>query len=597
MPLPAPPVDDFLAVQSSTAPAFAKDGRTLFHLSDATGLAQIWALDLKTLACRQLTNEDEKVAFFNRSPLDDTLVYGVDRGGDERQQLKLLRRDGCSAALTEAPDVIHSFGAWAPDGAAIAFASNAREASELDAFALDIATGATRLLHRGDGLWSVASWSPKGTKLLLVNEHSTSNTELHLLDLAMGSVRSLKPRTGAGRYQSFRWKPDGSGFYCCTDVGRDFLGVAAIDATSLEHTWLYTAEHVVETIALSPDGKLLAMLGNVEGYSTLRVRDLATGTDRDVAIPARSCIGELAWSPDNKNLALSLANARARYDLFLWQADAASLVPLTPPAVGGIAADDPAEAELVCYPTFDGRQIPAFLYLPAGAPPAGGRKAAIWVHGGPEVQSRPVYRADIQLLVSRGYAVLVPNVRGSSGYGRFYASLDDVERRMDSVEDLRHGALWLGQRPDIDARRIAVIGQSYGGFMVLAALTEHPQLWKAGVEHYGIADFRTMLAETGRWRRRHRAAEYGDPVRDAELLARISPLGKMEHLAAPLLVTHGRRDPRVPFAESERLVARLRELGKPVEYLTFDYAGHGYVQPQDRLVVHRAIIDFLERYV
>src|SRR5262249_28294431 len=154
-----------------------------------------------------------------------------------------------------------------------------------------------------------------------------------------------------------------------------------------------------------------------------------------------------------------------------------------------------------------------------------------------------------------------------------------VERRMDSVEDLRHAALWLRGRGDVDGSRIAVMGQSYGGFMVLAALTAHPELWKAGVEDYGVADFRTMLAETGPWRRRHRAAEYGDPERDADLLARISPLGKVERLRAPLLVTHGRRDPRVPFNESERLVARLRELGKPVEYLTFDYAGHGYVRP------------------
>jgi dipeptidyl aminopeptidase/acylaminoacyl peptidase len=597
MAAPLPSVDCFLAVRSSTSPAFSKDGRTLFHLSDASGLPQVWALDLASSTLRQLTQEDEKVAFFSRSPVDDAIVYGIDRGGDERQQLKLLRAGGGVSALTEAPDVIHSFGAWAPDGSAIAFAANARDESQFDAFIVDLATSERRLLHRGDGMWNVASWSPKGTKLLLVDERSHADADLHVLDLAMGSLRTVKRRAGFARYQSIRWKTDGTGFYCCTDSGREFLGVACFDATTLEPSWLFTPEHDVETIALSPDGVRLAMLGNVEGYSALVLRDLVTGAELDSVVPPRSRIGELSWSPDGKSLAFSLATARTPFDLWLWQDDAASLARLTQSSDAGFAPDDLADAELVRYATFDGREIPAFLFLPAGAPPPGGWKAVIWVHGGPESQSRPVFRADLHLMVARGYAVLVPNVRGSTGYGRLYAALDNVERRMDSVEDLRHAALWLGPRPDIDAGRIAVMGQSYGGFMVLAALTAYPELWKAGVEYYGVADFRTMLAETGPWRRRHRAAEYGDPVRDAELLARISPLGKVERTRAPLLVTHGRRDPRVPFNESERLVARLRQLGKVVEYLTFDYAGHGYVRPEHRRAVHQAFIDFLDRHV
>ncbi|MBI3708611.1 MAG: S9 family peptidase [Proteobacteria bacterium] len=590
-------VDRFVGIRSSSAPAFTTDGKTLLHLSDESGMAQLWALDLATGRRRRLTNEDEKVAFFSRSPVDDRVIYGIDRGGDERQQLKLLRADGGTVALTDAPAVIHSFGAWAPDGTAIAFTANARDEAQFDAHVMDLATRSVRSLYRGDGMCTILGWSPKGTKLLLLEERSSADMELHVIDLAMDRVTVVPRPSKFARYQSARWRPDGTAFYVCTDSGRDWLGAASIDAVSLDLRWLHTPEHDVEALALAPDGKTIAMVGNIDGYSQLAMRDATTGAAVDTSRLPRGRIGELTWAPDGKRLALALGTARTPFDIWLWRAEDGGATQVTHSDRAGFAPDTLADAELIRFPTFDDRAIPGFLFLPPEPAPTGGRKAVIWVHGGPESQSRPSLHVDVQLMVSRGCAVLVPNVRGSTGYGRAYAALDDVALRMDSVRDLRHAALWLGARPDIDARRIAVMGQSYGGFMVLAALTEYPELWAAGIEYYGIADFHTMLAGTGPWRRGHRAREYGDPVSDAELLTRISPIRKAERIAVPLLVTHGKRDPRVPPGESEQIVGRLRQLGKTVEYLTFDYAGHGYVRPEHRRDVHRAVVDFLERHV
>ncbi len=198
------------------------------------------------------------------------------------------------------------------------------------------------------------------------------------------------------------------------------------------------------------------------------------------------------------------------------------------------------------------------------------------------------------MLLAQGFAVLMPNVRDSSGYGRAWCESDDREKRLDSVADLVAGRTWLGGQKAIDPRRIGVMGQSYGGFMVLSAMTEYPELWRAAVDYYGIADFATMPAGTGKWRRDHRAAEYGD---DPELFARISPIHRTRRITAPLLVLHGMRDPRVPIAESEQIVAALHRLGKPVEYRVFDYAGHGFLRPEDRMRAYEAVVRFFRQYL
>jgi dipeptidyl aminopeptidase/acylaminoacyl peptidase len=201
------------------------------------------------------------------------------------------------------------------------------------------------------------------------------------------------------------------------------------------------------------------------------------------------------------------------------------------------------------------------------------------------------------MLLAQGFAVLMPNVRGSSGYGRAYTESDDVHRRLDSVTDLAHGRAWLAAHPAIDADRIGIMGQSYGGFMVMSAITEHPELWRAAVNYYGIADFVTLLEGTGPWRRNHRAAEYGDPERDAELFARISPIHRVERIRAPVLIAHGSRDPRVPMGESDQFVTALQERQKKVSYETFDYAGHGFIRPDDRRRIYRAVAEFFDAHL
>jgi len=255
--------------------------------------------------------------------------------------------------------------------------------------------------------------------------------------------------------------------------------------------------------------------------------------------------------------------------------------------------DSLRQPETIRYPTFDSLQIPAFWFRPKAT--TGKIPVVVYVHGGPESQLKAEFSPFTQYLVERGYAVLAPNVRGSTGYGKRYHHLDDREKRPDAVADLASAVEWLRTEPEVDAAKIAVMGRSYGGFMVLAAVTSYPDLWAAGVDIVGIADFQSFFERTGPWRRRLRADEYGDPDRDADLLRSISPLHKAEEITAPMIVLHGRNDPRVPVQEAEQIVSRLRALGRDVELVIYDDEGHLFGKEANQISSFRAIATFLDR--
>ena len=567
----------YAAIESASAPAFSQDGRTLFHLRGA-GLAQVWALDLDTGGARPLTRHDERVALLRRAPTDDRLIYGIDAGGDERQQLWLL--DGpIPRALTANPAAIHAFGAWHPDGARIGLTANDRDEAHFDILALDVATGAQTRLWHGTHEVLPGPWHPAGDRMIVLVDRSSGDQRPIVVHLD-GQAQPV-PRTRPTRFASLRW--DGDALMGLTDAeGRDWMALCRIDPESGDVTEAFAPPgRDVEAWALSPGGTLLATIENDRGYAILRIGP--PGADRPAVALPPGLVQDLAWSPDGATLAFAHAAPTQPMGLFLWRAGQVR------PAWAPPCELPVQDFSLVEWHGADGRTVPGWLALPPGPVPTAGHPAVVWVHGGPAAQARAAFRPDMQALLAQGYAVLMPNVRGSTGYGRTAMESDDREHRLDSVHDLAAGARWLGAQPGIDPARIAVMGQSYGGYMVLAAITEHPELWRTAIDFYGIADFVTLLAATGPWRRAHRTDEYGDPMRDRALFDRISPVHHANRIRAPLLVLHGTRDPRVAITESEQIVAALRARAHPVTYEVFDYAGHGFVRPNDRTRVFTAV--------
>jgi dipeptidyl aminopeptidase/acylaminoacyl peptidase len=580
------PSDQFATTGAATAPSFSCDGGTVFHLRGA-GMPQLWAMAVDGSGARPLAELGEKVGFVRRAPKDDRLVFGIDAGGDERQQLWLAHGETVSP-LTEAPGAIHDFGAWSPDGSAIAYAANDRDEAHFDVLIHPIG-GAARRLYQGTHQLTVSAWHPDGDRLLLLADEAEGDQALFVLHSETGAVQAVPHPRPAG-FKSVRWAKDGSHLLGLSDGGGEFQALCRIDPQTGSVTpWVSAPGADVEVWALSPDGLQLATVENHRGYARLRVGPAEASLS--VVDLSPGMVADLAWSPDSATLAFSASAPSRPPGLFLYDVESASVRPLFQPA----APPNVRPFELVEWPNLDGGTVPGWLAKPAGEPPQGGWPAVVWVHGGPASQTRANWRPDMQMLLNEGYAVLMPNVRGSTGYGRASTARDDVGLRLDSVHDLAAAHHWLAAQPGIAPGRIGIMGQSYGGYMVLAAIGEYPALWKAAVDYYGIADFTTLLADTGPWRRAHRSREYGDPVRDEQLFARISPIHQAGRITAPLLVLHGTRDPRVPFGESEQIVGALRARGHHVQFEQFSYAGHGFIRPADRCRSYAAVAEFFRQ--
>ncbi len=588
----------FLTVRSASTPAFSADGRRVTFLWDIAGVPQLWAVDVDGGWPDQLTVYSERVMTLFNSPVLDQTVFGMDSGGDERQQLYLLSGNGESIkALTANPQAIHTPGGWTPDGASFVYASNRRHPALFDVYVNHLSKGEVGMLLQHDGTNLAGAVSPDGGSMLINRTVINHYNELYLLPLDSARARPRLLTAGDGRstYSSPVWSSDGKAVYLLADHDREWKGLARLDLDAGELVYIHSEEWDVELMAYAPKTERIAYSVNADGYSEAATLSLNDGNSQRVTGLPRGQIVDMAWSPNGEDLAVTAVGATVNSDVWLVDGRTAQARRLTHSPKASIAPDALTEPSLVHYPTFDGRDIPAFFYLPSNAAKGGNLPVVVFVHGGPESQSRPVYNPVVQYLAYRGYGVLVPNVRGSTGYGRTYEHLDDVEKRMDAVNDLNHAAKWLVDSGYSRPERIAVMGGSYGGFMTLAAITAYPDSWGAAAELYGIANFQTFLANTGPWRRVHRAAEYGDPEKDADLLKRISPIHYVDRIKAPLIVIHGANDPRVPISETEQMVEAIRQRDGSVEYLRFEDEGHGIVKQHNRIKAYTAIADFLDR--
>jgi dipeptidyl aminopeptidase/acylaminoacyl peptidase len=446
--------------------------------------------------------------------------------------------------------------------------------------------GASRVLFRNDGTGSSGTVLADGSVVFRTDRGRSDRNHLFLI-APDGTARRLTPDEPLAFHGAPR--EVGGTLLVRSDRGRDFVGVAEIDRDAGYQERL-TPAHDIEELAAS--GRSWAYDVNVDGLSELHT--VRGGDDRTVrGLPpgalASDQFGEsLAVGPDG-TVAVAWATFDRPSTIWIVPPDAEPRLAVAA-SMDGIVAGDLPSAELVSWPTFDGRAIPAWLLRQRAAVRPG--PVIFQVHGGPEGQARPLWNPLTIALVAAGFTVIQPNVRGSSGYGRAYLSLDDVRLRMDSVRDLDAGAAWAVTQGIAAPDRIGVIGGSYGGFMTLAAIAFFPERWAAAVAIVAIGRWKTFLERTDPWRRPLREAEYGTLEHDADFLESISPLNRLDAIRAPLLVIHGANDPRVPVNEAEQMVGALRERKHDVAYLRYEDEGHGLAKAKNRADAWPQVVDF-----
>ena len=571
----------FLSVRSAYNPSFSYDGSKLVFISDISGVPQLWVYEKDVID--QLTPFDDRVAAVRCSPCDDSIAFTMDRGGDERFQLLLLR-DGGLTRLAGGDGSINYLGVWSPEGDRIAYTSNTRDVRVFDLHIVDVGTGTSEVWYNGCSMCFAETWTRAG---IVVNElESSLNTNLILASRKGAEV--LIPHSDEALFRCVRSDPSGKGLYMATNLGREFTGLAYYDLARKSLKFLYESRWDVELVEVSGRGTV-AFTVNVDGYSKLFLYEPG---DRpvEVRIP-EGVVNAMAWSPDGR-LAISLSTPTSPSNIYM--VDVEKAVQLTHMPMMGLKGQQLSTPKPFRYCSFDGLEVPVLAYKPpTGKPPY---PTIIWVHGGPEAQARPSFNPLVQLLAYKGFMVLAPNVRGSTGYGRTYVHMDDVEKRFNALRDVYELAKWAVEE-GMARPKLGIIGASYGGYTVLACLAFFPEMWAAGVDIVGIASLVTFLKNTGPWRRRIREREYGSLEEDLEVLERLSPLNYVDRIRAPLLVIHGRNDPRVPVTEALQIVEALKSRGRIVEALILDDEGHGLSKIRNRVRAYTAALHFLEKHV
>ena len=605
-------IDRYLNIRSSTSPALSPNGDRIAFLTNITGTPQVWMVDAKGGWPEQMTFYDDRVDFIRWSPDGAGLVFAKSKGGDENAQLYWLAPDGSVIKpLTNNPLIRYNFGAWSHNGKKISYASNKRNKDFFDVYVMDIATGHEALVYQQDGSNSPVTWSFDDRYLIVshVNEKLSLDNDLYLVDTQTSTSTYLTPHEGAAEYGDVYFAPSGHSVFLATNNNREFNSLSEMDLKSKKIDVIDDTPWDLSATEMSDDGAYFAYTLNRDGFSELFVRTLDTDgkplitvmgpKGLPIELPGKGVVSGLQFSKDNSKLAFVFNGARHNSDIWLYDLKSRTLSQVTHSSTAGIPNRSFVEPRLVHYKSFDGREIPAWYYTENvqvdGIMPR--RRVIVSVHGGPEGQEQPTFSGIYQYFLSRGYAILAPNVRGSTGYGKTYTHLDDVLKREDSVKDLAAAVEWLKKEGGADAKRIAVMGGSYGGYMTLAAVTLYPELWAAAVDTVGIANFESFLKNTSGYRRKLREVEYGSLERDVEFLRSISPLTKVDRIKAPMMVIQGKNDPRVPYTEAEQIVKALRERGSPVEYKLFDDEGHGIVKLSNRLIVYPLVADFLDKYM
>ena len=531
------------------------------------------------------------------------IVFTKDIGGGEWFQI--YRYDLANGDVTLLTDgKSRNLGVeFSNKGDRIAYSSTRRNRADLDFYVMDPLNKATDklLVENQGGGWGVVDWSPDDSTLLAVEEISVNESYIWLVDVASGKKTLLTPK-GADKiaYAPVGFSADGKGVYVTTDKDNEFQRLTYIDLATKQHRYLTNYPWDIEAAYLSWNRRMVAFATNENGLNVLHVLDLASGKERTVPKLPTGTFGAIEWHENNREIAVSVNSAKSPLDVFSVDLTTNKVDRWTVSETGGLNPANFVDAQLVRWRSFDGREITGWLTMPPASKFPGKRPVMVSIHGGPEGQARPDFMGRFNYFVNEmGIAVLEPNVRGSTGYGKTFVALDNGVKREDSYRDIETLLRWIKQQPTLDGDKIMVMGGSYGGHMTLAVATRYNDMIACSVDVVGMSNLVTFLQNTEAYRRDLRRVEYGDE-RDPkmrEFLESIAPMNHVDKIAKPIFVIQGANDPRVPKSEADQMVAALQKQGTPVWYLTAKDEGHGFAKKKNADFQFYSTILFVQQFL
>ena len=582
-------------------PSFSPNARQVAFITGISGTPQVWTVSAAGGWPDQVTAFDDPVTDVDWSPDGQWLAVQVAPGGGLNEQVYVMRPDGTSMRIiTEGGNSNNQLGAWTPDSKSLVIGSNRRTREALDLWIFDLATGAKRLVAESRGLARVEDISKDGRFALVWRMVSRGDADIYRVALDGSGEVHLTPHTPPATFAGAAFGNSPDVVYLAGNPGRDlhaFGRVVVRDGKAGPFEVVSERNDAELSGFVMDDRGMRAVLNwNAAGRSELRVVDPAT--TRETLLPAAAdtdivSLSEL--SRDGNTLAAVFSGAKAPSDVWLVDLEARTRRQLTRSPHPGVNLDELVRPELVKYKAHDGLELSGWLYRPPNAKAP--YPTVLSFHGGPEGQERPFPNPTYQALVASGIAVFAPNVRGSSGFGKKFVNLDNRDLRVNGVRDIKSTTDYLTAQGISDPKRLGIMGGSYGGYMVMAGVTEWPDLFAAGANLYGVVNFETFFKHTEPWMAAISTKEYGDPATEAEMLRTLSPIHKVDRVKTPLIVLHGANDTNVPVVEAEQVVDSLKRRGVPVEYVLFADEGHGWRKTPNRIRSVVAITKFFtERF-
>ncbi len=580
--------------------SFSPDKSKLLVTSNRSGIYNMYTVASSGGDFIPVTASDSSSVFsISYFPEDERMLFEMDNNGDEIYHIYLMDGEGTHTDLTPYEGARSIFYVWADDNKSFFFTSNKRDKRYMDLYEMDLESFSPTLLYQNDEGYDIGGISHDKKYLPLSKAINTNDSDMFLYSLEDKSATKINPNQSANSYEDF--SKDGSSLYYTTDDGAEFAYLMKYNIADgsrekvMERNWDIVGSYFTEN-----DTYQVTYI-NEDAKNVIEVKDVASGENIELPKFDNTSITNVGFSEDEKTMRFYAGGSNTPSNLFVYDLETKEQNQLTNVLNPEIKGEHLVTAEVIRFNSFDGVEIPAIYYKPHQANAENKVPALVWVHGGPGGQSRQNFNSLVQYMVNHGYAILAVNNRGSSGYGKTFYQMDDLNHGDKDLKDCVEGKNWLSQQKEIDASKIGIIGGSYGGYMTMAALTYTPEEFAVGVNLYGVTNWIRTLRNIPPWWESFKDAlfkELGDPnSADSVRLRKISPLYHTDKVTKPLIVLQGAQDPRVLQVESDEIVAGVRKNGVPVEYVLFEDEGHGFEKKENQIEAYSKILEFLDVYL